>query len=140
MPAITPTDNPPVNTTVPISIVAWHDPIIERRPHTFRADTDHALLYWTPVIGPTGVLIMHRLARYASARTDITFTIDELASSFGVAPSRIIVNLRRLEEKFGLIVWHDNTIGVRLVLPPLSRSHLRKLPSYLAEDYLARQD
>ena len=47
-------------TTLEFTI--WHDPVaaVDGIP----ADSDDALVWWTPTLGPTAVLVLHRISRY----------------------------------------------------------------------------
>jgi hypothetical protein len=118
-----------------LTIVAWHDPAIERQPHTFATNSDKTLLYWTPTLGPTATLLIHRLATYASASPETIFNLDELAQTLGVGDRKILNTIARLQS-YDLIAVTTPTIGVRLVLPPLSHNQLRRMPHYLAQSYL----
>ena len=45
-------------------VVAWVDPVCDAG---FPCDSDEALVVLCPVLGPSATMILHRLARYASA-------------------------------------------------------------------------
>src|SRR4051812_22798076 len=81
-----------------LTVVAWRDPIVERRAGAIATCSDDALVWWTPSLGPTAVLMAHRLAAYASNGTT-TFTVEDLAATFGMGGgvSRLARTLVRLE-------------------------------------------
>ena len=45
-------------------VIAWVDPVCDAG---FPCDSDEALVVLCPVLGPSATMILHRLARYASA-------------------------------------------------------------------------
>lgn len=72
-------------------------------------DSDEALIYLTPVLGPTSTLLIHRLARYVynAGDADVTamfevvpqpFTIEpvELAGCFGISEVQLARSIERL--------------------------------------------
>ena len=48
-------------------VIAWIDPVCD---HGLPTDSDEALVILCPVLGPSATIVLHRLARYASIRTD----------------------------------------------------------------------
>lgn len=47
-------------------VVAWHDPVVESAPDAIPTASDEALVWWTPLVGPTGMVMAHRFATYAA--------------------------------------------------------------------------
>ena len=112
-----------------ISTTVWDDPLAAGG---LDADSDDALVYLTPILGPTATLLLHRLARYLTGElTAQTWTISELAASLGVMPSTLTATLARLD-RFGMIRVTGDRTQVRTRIPPLSARHLSRLPAYLA--------
>ena len=112
-----------------INVTVWDDPLAAGG---LEADSDDALVYLTPILGPTATLLLHRLARYLSGEaTGQTWSISELAASLGVIPSTLTASLARLD-RFGMIRVTGDRAQVRTRIPPLSARHVSRLPAYLA--------
>ncbi len=118
-----------------IAVVSYPDPLIDGAPGAIPTASDDALVYWTPSVGPTGMLMAHRFATYA-ADAPSNWSLDDLAQTFGAGKStgRILHTFDRLE-RFGIIVRREDIIGVRLWLPPLTARQRARLPEYLAYVY-----
>ena len=68
-----------------ISTTVWDDPLAAGG---LDADSDDALVYLTPILGPTATLLLHRLARYLTGEVAAqTWTISELAAEVGLSRS-----------------------------------------------------
>lgn len=122
-------------TTEPdeFTVIAWRDPVVEEAPGSITTWSDEALIWWTPSVGPTSMLMAHRLAAYAT-QGPTTWTATDLAATFGMGTSRTRLDhtLDRLE-RFGIITRHGTSIAVRLMLAPLTRRQRETLPGYLAD-------
>ncbi len=116
-----------------LTVVAWRDPVVESQPGAIPTWSDDALVWWTPSVGPTGMLMAHRFAAHAS-EGPTTWAAADLAATFGMSGgiSRLIHTLARLE-RFGIISCDRSTIAVRLMLAPLTRRQRAGLPGYLAD-------
>lgn len=144
----TPITHPTTNTTTAahagwsagneLTVVAWRDPLVENAPGAILTDSDDALVWYTPFVGSIGVVVAHRLARYA-ADGPSTWTIEDVARTFGLGASaaRVLRTFDRLE-RFGIARRHDHTVAVRLWLAPLTYRQRCQLPTYLTEAYDAR--
>lgn len=121
-----------------VTVIAWQDPLVDDAPGAVATDSDDALVWYTPSIGTIGMAMAHRFARHA-ADGPSTWTIDDIARTFGLGPSapRVLRSLERLE-RFGIIRLHGTTIAVRLWLAPLTYRQRCGLPAYLAAAYDAR--
>src|SRR6478609_3245911 len=86
-----------------LTVVAWRDPLVEGHPDAIPTCSDEALVWWTPSVGPTGMLMAHRFAAYA-VDGPTTWTVADLAATFGMggSSSRLVRTLARLE-RFGII-------------------------------------
>jgi hypothetical protein len=122
-------------TPATIAVVSYPDPLVDEAPGAVPTASDEALIYWTPTLGPTAVLMAHRFATYA-AEGPSTWSLVDLAQTFGAGKSsrRVLHALDRLE-RFGIIVRRGDVIGVRLWLPPLTARQRARLPEYLAYVY-----
>ena len=122
-------------TTLEFTI--WHDPVaaVDGIP----ADSDDALVWWTPTLGPTAVLCLHRLSRYLTTSPSMSFDIVELAGAMGLvqkdrlAASEGFTRAMHRLEMFGMIRTIGNTIHVRTILPPLPQRFIRQLPANLRD-------
>lgn len=114
-------------------VVAWHDPVVESVPDAIPTASDEALVWWTPLVGPTGMVMAHRFATYATTGPT-TWTAEEVCATFGMghANSRLDHTLTRLE-RFGIITRRGAVIAVRLMLAPLTRRQREALPAYLCD-------
>ena len=115
-------------------IERWNDPLVVAR---LDADTDEALMFLTPVLGPTSTLVLHRLARALNSGP-LCWTLADLAATFGVSISQIDRTIDRLE-RFGYARRDGFTLAVRTTVPPLTRRHVGRLPDYLAAAYAATE-
>lgn len=118
-----------------IHIERWNDPFTVAR---FDADADEALMFLTPVLGPTSTLVLHRLARALKSGGPLCWTLADLASTFGVSIGQIDRTIDRLE-RFGYARRDGFTLAVRRTVPPLPRRHVERLPTYLAAAYVATE-
>lgn len=118
-----------------LAVVAYPDPVVESAPGAIRTASDDALIWWTPSVGPTAMLMAHRFATYA-ADGPSSWSLVDLAQTFGAgqSTSRMTHTLDRLE-RFGIIVRRGDIIGIRLWLPPLTARQRARLPEYLAYVY-----
>jgi hypothetical protein len=122
-----------------LTVVAWVDATFTPAADAHVTASDDALLWYTPVLGPTAMLMAHRFAAHA-AHGPRTWTFTDLAATFGLgrAIGRVPHVLARLE-RFAITCRYDtHTVGVRLILPPLSPRQLAQLPATLAAQYPTR--
>src|SRR5689334_2925929 len=81
-PAVAPGRSSPTGSTdgpTPLLVLAWCDDTSDGAPGGLATASDATLLYWTPILGPTGALLLHRLAALASAQRAATTTVEDLA-------------------------------------------------------------
>jgi hypothetical protein len=133
-----PAAEPVGNASGTVTVIAWRDPVVETVPSAMRADSDDALVWYTPFVGTIGMVMAHRFARYA-ADGPSRWTIEDIAATFGLghSPKRSVHVIGRLE-RWGIVRCQGTTIAVRLWLPPLTVRLRRRLPDYLAAAYDAR--
>ena len=119
--------------TPSIVVTAWPDDLVESLPGAVATASDEALVWWTPVLGPTAMLMAHRFATYAADGPSV-WTAEELCATFGMgnARSRLNHTLARLE-RFGVVRRKGSVVAVRVTLAPLTMHQRRCLPAYLAE-------
>ena len=111
---------------------------IQPDPAVHQTDSDDLIFWWSSVIGPTGVVLAHRLARYTAAYGATDWDLDELAQLCGVSRSRLIATLDRLHQ-YGVISFIDCThVLIHLWLPALTDRRLTRLPAHVAADYRRR--
>ena len=115
---------------------------------SYTATTMHTYLHrmhkrqkWlTPILGPSATLILHRIARYLTAAPECTFTVNELAATFGLAntdgtPSHAFARALHRMEMFGMARTVGSRTEIRLIIPPLAQRHLTRIPAYLLDAY-----
>ncbi len=95
---------------VELTVTAWRDPVVEGHPAAIPTCSDDALIWWTPSVGPTGMLMAHRFAAYAS-EGPTAWAVADLAATFGMrgGSGRLVHTLTWLE-RFGIISFHDTPI------------------------------
>jgi len=133
---IHPAPNTVAEVEIPtLSVVAWRDPVVESLPGSISTASDHALVWWTPIVGPTGILMAHRFATYA-ADGPSEWTVADVTATFGMGNSRgrLVHTLTRLE-RFGIVSCRGSEVAVRLMLAPLTRRQQMSLPGYLADAF-----
>jgi hypothetical protein len=116
-----------------IVVVAWRDPVIEQSSAAIAITSDEFLTWWTCTLGPSSVLVARHLALYA-AGGEVEWPLDELAGTFGLGRTQLGHTLDRLA-RFGVIARHGGTAAVRMMLGPLTRQQLERMPRYLADAY-----
>lgn len=113
---------------------AWSDNTIRC---VFDADSNSCLTYLAPRLGPSAVLLLHRLARQLHSQQLIWWDQVELAKCFGLGSGdtvgvnhplwKAIVRLTM----FGYLrqpPGHPEVYEVRTRIPPLSRAQVERLP------------
>lgn len=105
----------------------------------FSIDSEEALVYLTPTLGPTATLLLFRLGRTMRHSAFAAIDVPELAQELGVGrrvegPNAPIVRAFQRLAMFGFI--HQAPDG-RLMVPLLSRglkpSEIIRLPAYLRD-------
>ncbi len=105
----------------------------EPRPGDMACDSDDALTWLTPHLGPTSCLVLHRINRYLTTSDTFAIEYTELARTFGVSPSLLKRNIERLCQ-FGHARRNGDTLEVATTFR-LSPRNAQKLPEYLRADY-----
>ncbi|MGH9136628.1 MAG: hypothetical protein ACRD0G_06225 [Acidimicrobiales bacterium] len=112
-----------------LTFVAWDTPLA-----AFDADSDDAIVFLAPVIGPTSVVLLFQLAMRLRHADEITVDVADLAHSCGVGRNENSSLLRRSLlrlELFGYLRFRGGRCEVRTKVPPLSHRHVAHLPAYL---------
>lgn len=126
-----------LTTTPDLLFTTWNDPAVTTG---IAADSDDALVWLTPILGPTATLVLHRLARYLTAAPECAFTPSELAATFGLAntdgtPSPGFTRALHRLQMFGMARTIGSHTEIRLIIPPLSQRHVGRIPAYLRTAY-----
>lgn len=88
-----------------------------RREDDVTTNSDEALTAWTPVLGPTAMLLAYRFAKDISREGITTYVVSDLALDLGVAPAKVMAAVKRLHRyKVAVVAGYD--VGIRLRLPP----------------------
>lgn len=112
----------------------WNDPLAA---NGLRADSDDALFYLTPFLGPSSTLLLHRLGRFLNEPGITTRAIDtnDLAISLGYSSCQHARFRRTVErlELFGMLRPAGTHIEVRTLVPKLAHRHVARMPTYLQQ-------
>jgi DNA-binding MarR family transcriptional regulator len=103
------------------------------QPGDMASDSDDALTWLAPHLGPTSCLVLHRISRYLTTSDTFSIEYTELARTFGVAPSQLKKNIERLCQ-FGHARRNGDTLEVATTFR-LTPRNVQKLPEYLRADY-----
>ena len=77
----------------------------------------------------------HADRRFVNSQPESLFGFTpSLAGTFGLGRTQLGHTLDRLA-RFSVIARHGTTVAVRMILGPLSRQQLERLPRYLADAY-----
>ena len=105
------------------------------QPGDMACDSDDALTWLAPHLGPTSCLVLHRISRYLTTSDTFSIEYTELASTFGVAPGVLKKSIERLCQ-FGHARRNGDTLEVATTFR-LTPRNVQKLPEYLRADYTA---
>jgi hypothetical protein len=114
-------------------VIAWVDPVCDAG---FPCDSDEALVVLCPVLGPSATMILHRLARYASAGPT-SWEPAVFASTFGLstnASTSLAVKAIARLARFGFARIGSSSLAVRTHVPSLPQRWVASLPEYLRDD------
>ena len=120
----------------PLRIEALNDPVVEAFGHDPRSD--YAETYWLPVLGPSALWTLRRVAAWLDAHPEgFPVPLAPLAGELGLGGGTLrnaplIRTLTRLVV-FDMAAIRGDVLAVRRALPPLARRHLSRLPGHLAE-------
>jgi excisionase family DNA binding protein len=104
----------PVTDAESITVVPWR---ISAPSDSIPTHSNEMLMAWAPVLGPTSVLLAHRLAMTAERSGRTVFTLTELADAFGVTSGKIAKAIKRLH-RHKVAKVDAATVAIRLSLPP----------------------
>jgi hypothetical protein len=126
-----------------LRVIPWPDPVIDSLGHDPRSwYVEH---FWLPIVGPTGVWLMRRLASDLEVRPQgFDLRLEETARALGVGTrrgrhsplGRAIVRCAQFE----LAASWGNVLAVRSRMPPLPIRHLMRLPPSLRQMHEAWND
>lgn len=111
-------------------VTAWVDPVFDGGLPT---DSDEALVLLCPVLGPSATLILHRLARYATAGPTV-WEPGPFAATFGLGVGNRAAKAVSRLGRFGFALIGSSGIAVRTSVPQLPVRWLERLPDYLRDD------
>jgi hypothetical protein len=103
------------------------------QPGDMACDSDDALTWLPPHLGPTSSLVLHRINRYLTTSDTFSIEYTELARTFGVAPDKLKRSIERLCQ-FGHARRNGDTLEVATTFR-LTPRNVEKLPEYLRADY-----
>jgi hypothetical protein len=127
-------------TDAKLCFIPWPEPVRV----AFDADSDEALDFLLPRLGPSATVVLFHLSRRLRSGTANGFyDLRELghACGFGradvVRSTGLLVRTLCRLERFGLIrqvPGQSHIVEVRTKIPPLSRCHVAQLPADLQAD------
>lgn len=122
-----------------VRFVPWPDAIVDR--HGLDPRGDYAERFWLPVIGPTTLWLLRRLAVDLEQCPDgLSAELHDLSLQLGLGPStaRHSVVVRTVERlcmfRLGFQVDRDE-IAVRRKVPPLTQGQVARLPMALQREH-----
>ncbi len=123
-----------------IAVTAWHDPIVDEHGHDPRSI--YVEKFFLPVIGPTGSLVLRRLADTLDLHPDgIEIDLADLAQQMGLSyrPGNNSPFARALQRlvMFGLAHHTAHGIAVRRRIPSVPQRHLNRMPVSLQAEHQA---
>jgi len=129
----TPLGPPRIPTPLPpayrIKVVPWPDPVTEAAG--FPTNHPYLELCWTPVLGPSSILALRRLAGLASRPGGAEVIPAQLGADLGLPGGGVNASLSRTLTRlcqFGMARWTDaDTLAVRVAVPPLPTRRLGRL-------------
>lgn len=122
-----------------LRVSPWHDPVVGA--HGVDVRSGYVERFWLPVLGPSAVLALRRLADYLDLAPDgVDVDLEETARSLGVggSASRHSPLRRALERcvRFGLARHRGAAaLEVRRAVGPLPQRHLLRLPPTLQVEH-----
>ena len=118
----------------PFTVVRLHDDVIDAVGHP--AAHPYVERFWLPIIGPSSVLALRRIARWLErSPAGVTASIGLLAGDLGIGQSSAARTLARLVGFDLAAITPADHLGVRTVLPPLPRRLAVRLPDHLAGEH-----
>lgn len=121
-----------------LPVVPLRNPVLETLGH--HPASRYAERYWLPTLGPTACWLHRNLVTRLEEEPDgVRLHLPTIASEVGVGTGTgrnapIIRALSRLRD-FHVVEIVDDTLGVHMMLPPLSRRQAASLPEHLAVDH-----
>jgi len=108
-----------------ITVVVWNPQI---GGPLFSTRSDYVEQCWTPLLGPTSVLLLRALEPLVSKRPT-ALSVADRAARLGVGTQVARNALLRLKNFSALTVYDDGTVGVRTTLGPLSSGQANRIPA-----------
>jgi hypothetical protein len=119
-----------------LQFTVWTDDL----PAVFDTDSDLALVFLTPTLGPTATLVLHHVAKVLRHNQGVIdgpclIEADYLAGSLGVNQATLARALERLD-RFGYAHTHPSgAIAVRLTVAHIPQRHQERWPAELRTAY-----
>jgi len=115
----------------PFTVVRLHDDVIDAVGQT--AAHPYVERFWLPIIGPSSVLALRRIAQWLDASpAGVEVSLGLLAGDLGIGQAAASRTLARLVGFELAAITPADQLAVRTVLPPLPRRLTMRLPNHLA--------
>lgn len=121
-----------------LTVEAWRDPLVEALGHDARSA--YVERFWLPVLGPSTVLLLRRLAGpLERSPGGMALRLAETSRSLGLGErlgrnSTFLRTISRTIEFELARLVAPARLAVRTVLPPLPRRYVVRLPEQLREE------
>lgn len=128
----------PVRRTL-LRVQPWRDEVIDQVGYDPRSD--YVETFWLPVLGPSCVwLLRHFTIRLEQVADEVVLDLEQTARSLGLGerlgPNAPFARTVKRCVDFDMAEWRaPEVLAVRLMLPPLARRHVRRLPESLRSRY-----
>lgn len=119
----------------PLTVVVLHDTVIDAVGYD--AGDPYVETYWLPIIGPSALWALRRLTGWLTIQpSGVTVPIAALGAELGLGhqvarSSSAVRTLARLVGFDLAAITPDDTLAVRMVLPPLPRRLSLRLPAHM---------
>ena len=117
----------------PVAVVAWRDPAVERNGHPVIGK--YAETYWLPVLGPSALWALRRLAGWLTEQPGgFPVPLERFAAELGLGQGRRGPHVRTLARlmAFDMARIDGDRLAVRLAVPTMHDRLLARLPPHLA--------
>lgn len=115
---------------LPAHLTIAHKRIVASAPKLFTLDGNEALMFLTPILGPTSTLVLHRCASWLTYENRIRIGTEDFAGHFGVSVSQLASSVRRLQA-FGFVDEYGDEFHVASAIYHFPVRWLERMPTQL---------
>lgn len=122
-----------------IVVHATAHPVAKVHRAGFALDHPYVERCWTPVIGPSSVLVLRRMPELFKGSADPFVHLDELGRGLGIGGTGRHSAIRRTFDRlvqFRFASWSGpGELDLYTEVPPLSSSRLERVPDFVKRDH-----